>query len=91
MGSISLASIEAHLALLPSPKKEELCAPYELISEEMKSEPISFFDGKNENGKTIANPTIGFGETILQYTNGKKGKYSELEFVQLHQDFPSIS
>ncbi len=72
MGSISLASIEAHFALLPSPKKEELCALYEIISEEMKSEPISFFDGKNENGKTIANPTIGFGETMLQYANGKK-------------------
>jgi hypothetical protein len=71
MKTETVDAIESYFALLSPSKKEELRTLYHLILEEMRNPPISFFDGRNEEGKIIANPTIGFGETTLHYSNGK--------------------
>lgn len=44
-----------------------------LHNETIKALPkckLWFFDGKNEEGKIVANPTIGYGSQILTYANG---------------------
>ena len=33
--------------------------------------PLWFLDGKNADGKIIANPNIGYGQTTLHYADGK--------------------
>ena len=62
--------ISQHLATLSREKSAELSRLYHLIHEEMSTEDLHFFDGKNEQGKVIANPTIGFGQCRLTYSDG---------------------
>lgn len=62
--------ISQHLASLSLEKSAELSKLYHLIHEVMRSEELHFFDGKNEQGKVIANPTIGFGQCRLTYADG---------------------
>jgi hypothetical protein len=62
--------ISHHLATLSLEKSAELSRLYQLIHGEIKSKDNHFFDGKNEQGKVIANPTIGFGQCRLTYSDG---------------------
>ncbi len=62
--------IEQHFQNLPSPKAEALRGLYQLLREEIPQAELHFFDGRNEAGKVVTNPTIGFGKTKIHYTNG---------------------
>ena len=62
--------ISQHLATLSREKSAELSRLYQLIHGEMSTEDLQFFDGKNEQGKVITNPTIGFGQCRLTYSDG---------------------
>lgn len=62
--------ISHHLATLSLEKSADLSRLYQLILDEMKGEELLFFDGKNEQGKVIANPTIGLGQCRLTYSDG---------------------
>ncbi len=62
--------IAAYLTILPSPKGGEMTELYQMILVEMGKPKLHFFDGKNEDGKVVANPTIGFGQCRLNYANG---------------------
>ena len=37
-----------------------------------------FLDGKDENGKTVSNPNIGFGSQTIQYANGKTREFYQI-------------
>ncbi len=62
--------ITSYLTTLPSHKGSELSELYQMILVKMGEPFLQFFDGKNEEGKVIANPTIGFGKCRLNYANG---------------------
>jgi len=40
-----------------------------IISREVPESELHFFDGKNAEGKVVANPTIGFGNCRLHYAD----------------------
>lgn len=63
--------IQDHFKRLASVKREELIALYNLLLGELPTATQSFFDGRNEDGKVVTHPTIGFGKTTLHYANGK--------------------
>jgi hypothetical protein len=63
--------IDLHLNQLPKEKSVELRALFHLIQNEMKDAPLHFFDGLNEQGKVVANPTIGLGSCRLTYKDGR--------------------
>ncbi|MEN9333853.1 MAG: hypothetical protein RLY35_1033 [Bacteroidota bacterium] len=62
--------IAAFLISLPANKVEELKELHQMILAKTGETLLHFFDGKNEEGKIVANPTIGFGQTRLTYANG---------------------
>ncbi len=62
--------IALHLSHLPQEKSVELTALFHLIRTQLKDSPLHFFDGLNEQGKVVANPTIGFGSCRLTYKDG---------------------
>ncbi len=63
--------IAAYLTKLASPKGSELKELYQMILTETGEPHLHFFDGKNKEGKVVANPTIGFGQCRLSYANGQ--------------------
>ncbi len=63
--------IDHHLNALPKEKGEELRLLFDFIRNEIPKAQLHFFDGKNAEGKVVANPTIGFGNCRLHYADGR--------------------
>ncbi len=62
--------IKNYLADQPEPKRGDLQELHRLILQVSPSGKLSFFDGKNSEGQTIANPTIGYGLYTINYADG---------------------
>jgi hypothetical protein len=65
------AQIEAYLAALPAPKADELRALHRRILQLAPDCRLWFLDGRNEAGKIIANPNIGYGHQVMRLAGGK--------------------
>lgn len=62
----------------PEPKRSEMLALHELILHNLPVGKLWFEDGKDSNGKIVANPTIGYGSYIIQYANGKTKEFFKI-------------
>jgi hypothetical protein len=62
--------IEAYLAAQPEPKQGDLRALHARLLTEFPGCRLWFEDGTNENGKVVANPTIGYGVYTITYARG---------------------
>jgi hypothetical protein len=70
--------IETYIAGQPEPKRGDMWALDRLIRKAMPRCKLWFLDGKNDAGKIVSNPNIGYGLTTIKYANGK-----EREFYQI--------
>ena len=52
------------------PKQGEMQGLHNLILQLMPKCKQWYFDGKNEDGKQVAHPTIGYGEYTITYKDG---------------------
>lgn len=69
------AAIAEHFGALPETKRAEL---QELDSRIRQLQPgcrIWFDDGRDEDGKVVTNPTIGYGHQIIHYVKGKTREF----------------
>lgn len=60
------------------PKRGEMQALHDLI---LKVEPkcrLWFLDGKDENGKIVSNPNIGYGAYTIRYADGKTKEFFQI-------------
>ena len=62
--------IEKYITSQPEPKRSEMQELHSLITRVSPERTLWFYDGKNSEGKTIANPTIGYGLHTIKYANG---------------------
>jgi len=60
-----------HFAGLPQSKTDELIILHRLITQILPNAKLWFIDGKDENGKIVANLQIGYGNMTIKYANGK--------------------
>ena len=63
--------IQAYIAAQPAPKGEELRALHRRILQLSPDGRLWFLDGRNEDGKIVANPNIGYGHQVMQLAGGK--------------------
>lgn len=63
--------IKMHITGQPEPKRTDLQAVHQLTLNVMPGCKLWFYDGTNEDGKVVANPTIGYGSQMITYANGK--------------------
>lgn len=63
-------SINAYIDSQPAPKRSEMQAVHELILQASRGCRLWFSDGKNSEGKTVANPNIGYGFYTIKYADG---------------------
>lgn len=59
-----------YIASQPEPKRSEMHALHELTLETAPGCQLWFTDGKNEEGKVVANPNIGYGFYTIKYADG---------------------
>jgi len=63
--------ILAYIAGQPEPKRGELQDLHRRIAALAPDGPLWFLDGKDETGKTVSNPNIGYGTQTMTYAGGR--------------------
>lgn len=68
--------IEKYIDSLPDTKRADIVTLHQHILQTLPKCKLWFLDGKDEKGKVVSNPNIGYGLQTIKYTNGNsKGFY----------------
>src|ERR1700744_3388076 len=70
--------IKNYIAAQAEPKQEELQHLHHTILAMMPKSKLWFLDGKDEKGKIVSNPNIGYGSQTMQYANGKSREFYQI-------------
>lgn len=60
------------------PKRTDLQELHRLIQKIMPKCKLWFLDGKDEKGKIVSNPNIGYGFQTIKYANGKTREFYQI-------------
>jgi hypothetical protein len=69
------AQIKEFIKNQTEPKQREMQELHNLILKLMPNCKQWFFDGKNEDGKQVAHPTIGYGNYTITYKGGNTREF----------------
>lgn len=67
--------INAFIDSQPEPKRSELDELHRAILKVQPKAKLWFLDGKNEEGKVVSNPNIGYGAYTMTYTDGSTREF----------------
>lgn len=70
--------IDEYFGIHPEPKRGELQNLHRMILKVNPKCKLWFLDGKNEEGKVVSNPNVGYGAYTITYADG-----STREFYQI--------
>lgn len=70
--------ISEYISSLPEPKRTDMYELHLLLLEIMPDAKLWFLDGKNDEGKTVSNPNIGYGLHTMQYADGKTREFYQI-------------
>ena len=70
--------ISEYIASQPEPKRGEMQQLHRIVLALMPKCKLWFLDGKGEKGKTVSNPSIGYGSQTIRYANGKTKEYFQI-------------
>ncbi len=70
--------IETYIAGQPEPKRSDMQALHRRILKIMPKCKLWFLDGRNEAGKIVTNPNIGYGAYTIQYADGKTREFYQI-------------
>jgi hypothetical protein len=70
--------IKEYIATQPEPKRGEMQQLHRMILALMPGCKLWFLDGKDEKGKIVSNPNIGYGSQTMQYANGKTREFYQI-------------
>jgi len=70
--------IKEYIAAQPEPKRSEMQRLHRMILALMPACKLWFLDGKDEKGKTVSNPNIGYGSQTTRYANGKTREFYQI-------------
>ena len=70
--------ITEYIATQPEPKRSEMLELHDIILALMPTCKLWFLDGKDEKGKTVSNPNIGYGSQTIKYANGKTKEFYQI-------------
>jgi len=72
------SEISAYLAAQPERKRAELQTLHDMMLKLMPGCELWFLDGKDERGKTVSNPNIGYGRLTRSYADGKTREFYQI-------------
>ena len=70
--------ITEYIATQPGPKRSEMQELHDMILALMPAGKLWFLDGKDEKGKIVSNPNIGYGSQTMKYANGKTKEFYQI-------------
>src|SRR6187551_489193 len=70
--------IKEHIASQPESKRSDMQELHSIILQVMPKCKLWFLDGKDEKGKTVSNPNIGYGLYTMKYAGGKTREFYQI-------------
>ncbi|GEN72411.1 hypothetical protein CLA01_24830 [Chryseobacterium lathyri] len=70
--------IKEYITSQSEPKRSDMQELHRIIQEIMPGCKLWFLDGKNDEGKTVANPNIGYGLHTIHYADGKIKEFYQI-------------
>ena len=70
--------IADYIATQPEPKRSEMQELHHIILAMMPACKLWLLDGKDEKGKIVSNPNIGYGSHTMKYANGKTREFYQI-------------
>ena len=70
--------IKEYIASHPEPKQSELQELHQHILKVMPKCKLWFLDGKDEKGKIVSNPNIGYGSQNMKYADGTTREFYQI-------------
>jgi hypothetical protein len=63
--------IDLYLDDQPEPKSADMQALHRLILQASPDCKLWFLDGRNDEGKIVSNPNVGYGHRVIDYAGGR--------------------
>ncbi|MBB6188721.1 DUF1801 domain-containing protein [Rhodanobacter sp. MP7CTX1] len=70
--------IKEYFAAQPEPKRSDMKELHRTILNVMPKCRLWFLDGKDDSGKTVSNPNVGYGTRTIKYTNGNAREFYQI-------------
>jgi hypothetical protein len=70
--------IKEYITSQAESKRGDLQELHQLILQTMPKTKLWFLDGKNEAGKVVSNPNIGYGSQTMKYAGGKTREFYQV-------------
>jgi hypothetical protein len=70
--------IEKYIASQPAQKRDDMRVLHQRILQALPGCKLWFEDGKDGDGKTVSNPSIGYGSYTIKYANGKSRDFYQI-------------
>jgi hypothetical protein len=72
------AQIGDYLAAQPERKRGDMQALHDMMLRLMPDCRLWFLDGKDEGGRTVSNPNIGYGQLRMTYADGRTRDFYQI-------------
>jgi hypothetical protein len=70
--------IQNYINSLPEPKRSDFEVLHKNILQLLPKCKLWFLDGKDDKGKTVSNPNIGYGNQTVKYADGKTKEFYQI-------------
>ncbi len=70
--------INQYISSQPELKRADIETLHQRILQLLPKCKLWFLDGKDENGKVVTNPNIGYGLQTIKYANGKNNDFYQV-------------
>ena len=71
--------IKEYIDSQDEPKRSDMHALHQQIIEVMPKSKLWFLDGKDNTGKVITNPNIGYGQFTIYYKDGSNKEFYQIK------------
>ncbi|NMD00244.1 MAG: DUF1801 domain-containing protein [Bacteroidales bacterium] len=70
--------IKTYIASIPDTKRSDIDALHKRLLRVFPKGKLWFLDGKDDNGKVVTNPNIGYGHMTIKYADGKTKEFYQV-------------
>ena len=70
--------IKKYITSQPEPKRNDMQALHLLTLQVLPKVKLWFLDGKDDKGKTVSNPNIGYGSYSIKYADGTTKEFYQI-------------
>ena len=70
--------IKEYISSQPEPKRSDMQELHNIILQVMPTCKLWFLDGKDDKGKIVSNPNVGYGSYNIQYADGTTREFYQI-------------